>query len=345
MADEQHRWLDRGTAERLLGGEPPETTDPVARDQARRLAGTLRALSAPPPPDDGELPGEAAALAAFRMSREKREERAEAAHGTGRPDGTHPSDIGTIRIGAPRGDRSGTADGPRRGRSLHLGLAAALVAGVAGGAAVLAATGVLSPPDGPRSDPAASVTATGTRPERPLVSPPPKGAAPGGAVPGDRHSGSAPGTAGGGAGAAGDADGPRAPGESDVDTGDGAVRSGRGGKQIAAACRAWRDGRALSGEREHLLEDAAGGPSRVGPYCEDVLSTPDASGASGTTGTGGEAHESNGNGKANGQGRGQGQGQGQGQDNGVDNGNGGNSAKKSGNGNGDNNGNGGKKNP
>ncbi|MFD7691040.1 hypothetical protein [Streptomyces sp. NPDC059781] len=336
MADEQHRWLDRGTAERLLSGEPLETADPAARDQAGRLVATLRALSAPPPSDDGELPGEAAALAAFRKVREEREGRSEAARGEVRPAGTRPCDIGAIRIGVPRGDRSGTADGSRRGRPLSLGLAAALVAGMAGGVAVLAGTGVLSPPDGSRSDPAASVTATGTHPGRPLVSPPPEGAAPGGVTPEGRRPGNAAGTAEDGVGAAGDADGSRAPGKPGADTGDGAVRSGRGGgKQIAAACRAWRDGEALNGEHEHLLEDAAGGSSRVGTYCEDVLSASDASGASGTSGADGGVHSGNGNGhgKANGQSNGQGQGQGQGQGNGAGNGNGGNSAKKGDNGN------------
>ncbi|MFE2275965.1 hypothetical protein ACFXAE_01565 [Streptomyces sp. NPDC059454] len=356
MADEQHRWLDRGTAERLLSGEPPETADPVARDQARRLAGTLRALSSPPSPGGEELPGEAAALAAFRMSREEREERAEAAHGAGRPTGTPSSDIGPIRIGAPRGARSGTADGPRRGRPLHLGLAAALVAGMAGGVAVLAGTGVLSPPDGSRSEPAASVTATGTHPGRPSASPPPKGGAPGGVTPGGRHSESAAGRAEGGVGAAGDADGSRTPGKPDADTGDGAAPSGRGGKQIAAACRAWRDGKALNSEREHLLEDAAGGSSRVGPYCEGVLSTSDTSGASGASGTDEGAHQGDGGERADGESKGQGQGQGQGQEQGQgqgqgqgqDQGNGGSSAKKGDSGNNDNSGNsgkGGEKNP
>ncbi|MFF5155138.1 hypothetical protein ACFY3N_02505 [Streptomyces sp. NPDC000348] len=329
MADEQHRWLDRGTAERLLSGESPETTDPAARDQARRLAATLRALSAPPPPDGAELPGEAAALAAFRTAREEREGAGETARGADHPAGTRPSDIGPIHIGAPRGDRSGTADGPRRRRFPHLGLAAAMVAGMVGGAAVLAGTGILSAPsDGSRSDPAASVTATGTHPERPLVSPPPKGGAPGGATPGGRHPEGAAGTAEDGVGAAGDADGSRAPGEPGAETGDGAARSGHDGKRIAAACRAWRDGEALNGERERLLEDAAGGSSRVGPYCEDVLSTPDApgasdeSGTSGASGAGEGAPGGNGNGKADGRSEGQGQGQGQGR------GNGGSSAEK-----------------
>jgi hypothetical protein len=70
MADKHDRWLDRETSERLLRGESPDDAVPgAAREEAERLARTLGALSAPataPPPADEELPGEAAALAAFR---------------------------------------------------------------------------------------------------------------------------------------------------------------------------------------------------------------------------------------------------------------------------------------
>ncbi|EHN77872.1 hypothetical protein SMCF_2599, partial [Streptomyces coelicoflavus ZG0656] len=75
MADEQDEWLDRETAELLLRGESPEgleSTDPATRDRAGRLVAALGALSAPPVPADGELPGEAAALAAFRKVRAER---------------------------------------------------------------------------------------------------------------------------------------------------------------------------------------------------------------------------------------------------------------------------------
>ncbi|MGW4274048.1 extensin, partial [Streptomyces seoulensis] len=72
MADEQYRWLDRDTAERLLRGEPLDTVDPAVRDQAERLARALNALAADPyadaPQAAAELPGEAAALAAFRKA-------------------------------------------------------------------------------------------------------------------------------------------------------------------------------------------------------------------------------------------------------------------------------------
>ena len=344
MADDQYRWLDRATAERLLSGEPPEAVDPAARDQARRLAGTLRALSAPPPADGEELPGEAAALATFRKVREEEEGREETAPDTAGPAGTRPSDVGLFRLDIPRGDRSGTPDGPRRPRPLRLGLAAALVVGMVGGAAVLAGTGVLSGPSGGSgTDPAAS--ASGTHREQPPISSPPKGGAPGGPTPEGEHPDGAAGTAESGT----DADGSGAPGENDRDTGENAARSGRGWKQLAASCRAWRDGERLNGERRHLLENAAGGSSHVGTYCEGVLSTTDPSGGSGTSGTSGTSdasgaeegtHPGNGNGNgngggnANGQGNGNGNGKnkgqkGQGQSNGSDQGNGGNSPKKS----------------
>ncbi|MFJ3984531.1 hypothetical protein [Streptomyces fungicidicus] len=315
MADEQYRWLNRRTAERLLSGEPPEPADPAARDQARQLAATLRALSPPPPSADDELPGEAAALAAFRKLREEREGRTEAAPDSGRLSGTHASDVGLIHIGAPRDDRSGTADGPRRLRPLRLGLAAALVAGMVGGAAALAGTGALTGPSGgPGSDPAASATATGTHPEQPLLSP----SSTAGATPGGEHPESVAGTAGGEVDATGggeeDAGGPGAPGKPGPDPGDGATRTGRSGKQIAAACRAWRDGKHLNATREHLLEKAAGGSSRVGTYCDDVLT---AYGASG----GDQGNQGNGNGNGNGNGEANGRNKGQGQSHGNGSGN------------------------
>ena len=75
MADEQYRWLDRDTAERLLRGEPLDAVDADSRDQADRLTEALEALdalgmqTAEATPAGAELPGEAAALAAFRKAR------------------------------------------------------------------------------------------------------------------------------------------------------------------------------------------------------------------------------------------------------------------------------------
>ncbi|KES06753.1 hypothetical protein BU52_13285 [Streptomyces toyocaensis] len=338
MADEQDRWLDRATAERLLNGEPPEAADPAVRDQAERLTGTLRALSGPPPPADGELPGEAAALAAFRAWREERRARTGADRDTAHQAGAKAPDLGPVRIGASRDDRSGTADGPRRRRPLRLGLAAALAAGLVGGAAVLAGAGVLPvPSDETRSGPAASAAAT--HPGRPVPSSPPED---GGATPKGAHSESAEGRGQDGADTrGGDTD---APGKRRPDAVDPTARPGRGGKLIASACRAWRDGKQLNGERKRLLEDAAGGPSRVGGYCAQALSTEDtenttententekANGAPGTEGTGRtKGADDPGSGAGNGTGEGtgkeenggKGNGKGDGTGRGADKGNG-----------------------
>ncbi|PAZ16179.1 hypothetical protein CLM62_09770, partial [Streptomyces sp. SA15] len=128
MADEQYRWLDRDTAESLLSGESLEAVDAPARDQAERLAKTLDALTVEPPPTSAELPGEAAALAAFRSARAERG--GERAVLGDRTRGSS-SDAGLLRVGRPGQD----TPRPRRGRVVRLGLAAALAVGMVGGVA------------------------------------------------------------------------------------------------------------------------------------------------------------------------------------------------------------------
>ncbi|MCO4695456.1 hypothetical protein LRR80_01507 [Streptomyces sp. RO-S4] len=261
MADEQYRWLDPEAAERLLSGEPPEAAGPPDRDRAERLAGTLRALSAPPPSAGDELPGEAAALAAFRKSRDERAGQADSAPHAGQGTGPADADVGLIRLGAPRAGRNGTPDGPRRPRPARLLLAAALVVGMAGGAAVLAGTGLLrTPSDDPRSGPAGSATAT--HPDRPLVSPPSTG---GSVTPDDRK---ADGGADGGAGAGADGETGRPSAPADPDDGPASLAARR--QLVVSACRAWHEGRPVNGERRRVLHEAAGGASRVPGYCRGV---------------------------------------------------------------------------
>ncbi|MCZ0980998.1 hypothetical protein O1L60_23990 [Streptomyces diastatochromogenes] len=74
MADERYQWLDQEAAERLLRGEPVEAVDDHARVQAERLAEALGTARVPavPPSARTELPGEAAALAAFRAATAER---------------------------------------------------------------------------------------------------------------------------------------------------------------------------------------------------------------------------------------------------------------------------------
>ncbi|MFE0703265.1 hypothetical protein [Streptomyces sp. NPDC058872] len=156
MADERYQWLDQEAAERLLRGEPVETVGDPARSQAELLADALGAARTPavPPTDTGELPGEAAALAAFRQAAAER-----AAAGTG------AAAVGRAATPGRTPRTSGAAPVRRWGRSVRYGLAAALAAVTVGGVAVAAGTGVL-----PLGGPAPTTSTTAGSTAEPLVS-------------------------------------------------------------------------------------------------------------------------------------------------------------------------------
>ncbi|MGW6640878.1 hypothetical protein [Streptomyces iakyrus] len=266
MADEQYRWLDRETAERLLSGEPPEAVEGAGRDQAEHLARTLGALSAKPPLTSDELPGEAAAVAAFRKARAERADAAAARAATGGQDAAGITDAGLVRIGTPDGSGGGTARRPRWARPARFALAAVLAVGMAGGVALAAGTGALRAPfGGDEPDPGASVSAAVTHPERPLVSPSPNDAVQGGSTSGDDPGGSSTGGSG-----TQDRDERRDGTEPKPDDRDG--RSGGHREEIASACRDLRDGKRLDPDRRRALRDAADG-RRVWKYCKGVLSS------------------------------------------------------------------------
>ncbi|MER7402012.1 hypothetical protein ABT373_05845 [Streptomyces sp. NPDC000070] len=267
MADEQYWWLDRETAERLLSGEPLEAVDGATPGDAERLAAALRALSASPPPTSEELPGEAAAMAAFRKARAERADTTEAFAADGGQAGTEAADAGLVRIGSARGSGSGGARRPRRVRPARLALAAVLAVGMAGGAALAAGTGALRAPFGNDvSPPGSSVSAAATPPERPLVSPSPSDSVQGGVTPDDDSSGGSTGGADdSGRDVAGEDPSPN-PG-----SGDRGDRPGDSRRDVASACRDLRDGKRLDADRRRALRDAAGG-SRVWKYCKGVLS-------------------------------------------------------------------------
>ncbi|GHD11538.1 hypothetical protein GCM10010313_34800 [Streptomyces violarus] len=270
MADEQYRWLDRETAERLLSGEPLEAVDGADQGQAERLARTLGALSASPPLTSEELPGEAAAMAAFRKVRA---ERADAAAALAAPEATGGQaadevvDAGLVRIGTSRGSGSGAVRRPRWARPARLALAAVLAVGMVGGIAVAAGTGVLTPFGGDEPDPGSSVSAAVSPPGRPLESPSPSDAVQGGSTPDDAPSGPAAGGSGGsGRGEARDGAAPK------PNSGERGDRPGDSRRKITSACRDLRDGKRLNADRRRALRDAAGG-TRVWKYCKGVLST------------------------------------------------------------------------
>ncbi|MFE9804997.1 hypothetical protein ACFYRN_14165 [Streptomyces sp. NPDC005227] len=266
MADEQYRWLDADAAERLLRGEPLEAVDAGTREQVERLAGVLDALIAEPAPNSDELPGEAAALAAFRKVRESGE-------GAAAPLGhrdlacsrAHAADAGLVRIGraAAHGRRT------RWGRPTRIGLAAVLAAGMVGGVAVAATTGALPTPfTRQHPDPAASVTAIRT-PDRPLGSPGPTVSGGVGSVlptpggPSDGPSGDSPTTA--------RPDTGTASGRPGDDATESTGRSPAWWRRARTYCRDVLDGKDLDGGRRQLLERAAGGGHRIKLYCAGLL--------------------------------------------------------------------------
>ncbi|MFI1755947.1 hypothetical protein [Streptomyces sp. NPDC020571] len=266
MADEQDKWLDRETAERLLRGEPLEGVDPVSRDRAERLVVALGALAAPPPPAGEELPGEAAALAAFRKVRaERADASAQASAALGHAAAPRTSDAGLVRIGA----HGEGARRPRRSRTLRLGLAAALTVGMIGGVAA-AGTGVLPTPfDGTRPEPAATVSAA-VSPSRPTARPSPLEGVRGGAAPG-----TTPGAPDGGTARKDGEPASRDADDSDADGSDGR-RSG-----LTASCRKVRAGKELDAAHRRALKEAAGGASRVVKYCGGLLAGTDGGGRDG----------------------------------------------------------------
>ncbi|WP_371669542.1 hypothetical protein OG985_18865 [Streptomyces sp. NBC_00289] len=309
------RWLDRETAERLLSGEALDNAvDGAARDEAELLAKTLGSLSVETQLTSTELPGEAAALAAFRKAREAREGRAgsegRAGHGAhgdrdaeqavgGHRARPHGSDAGLVRIGGP--DRR--ARRPRWDRPVRLGLTAALAAGMVGGVAVAAGTGILPTPFRPAEPaPAASVSAAVT-PDHPPVSPSPK-------APGKEPTpgGSAPSGSAGSPGQDSPRDTARA-GSSPGDTA-GPGRTERDGRWsgAASACRDVHDGKELTRERRRALESVAGGSARVYKYCKGVLAVAPDNGTESQNGETGHDGRNDGGGDGKGDGDGTDQG-------------------------------------
>lgn len=325
--DDRYRWLDRATAERLLNAESPEalsaSADPEARDRAEQLAKTLDSLSVVIPPCGAELPGEAAALAAFRKAHPLPDPTTAA---SAQPS----SDMGLVRVGRFGSygvSRRSGARPARWGRPLHVGLGAALAAGMVGSVAMAAGIGVLPNPfDGDeRGRPAA--TASAAEPRDPMqASPSPDGGTRGKRAPSFRPD-TATGGGGGGSADRGSADrgaadrGAAGRDEPRAEPTDGGNRSRsemslpgdwRGG--LASSCRDMRSGKKLEAERRRDLEKAAKGSRRVPKYCEHTLKDDPADRPPADTGAeGGQSDAGDqGNGGGNGQGNGSGSGKGHG---------------------------------
>ncbi|MFF6773778.1 hypothetical protein ACFY8W_09450 [Streptomyces sp. NPDC012637] len=264
MADERYQWLDQEAAERLLRGEPVDPVDDASRAQAELLARVLETArtpaAGPVAGPDGELPGEAAALAAFRKAV------AERAAGAAVPGyaGQAATDLGRVRI-AP------VLTGRRWGRSLRYGLAAAVAAVTVGGVAVAAGTGMLPLTTDP--EPGKSVVSVGTTPPGESGSPGTSGSPSGGAgtqvpgVPTDRDGQNATPGATDGPGTSAGAGGTARPGE----TADGRTPEGDERTKVIQACQDYRAGRLADSGRDRLVNALRSGET-VKRYCDRILS-------------------------------------------------------------------------
>ena len=149
MADDRYDWLDKDTAEQLLRGEQVSARH---GDGARELEQLLEAAAAVAArtPEAVELPGEEAAVAAFRQA---------VRHGSGARNRT----AGAPATGARTAHTADLAERTRLGRPVRRGFAVALAACAIGGVAVAAGTGVLPTPfRGGDPAPASSVSAVET---------------------------------------------------------------------------------------------------------------------------------------------------------------------------------------
>ncbi|MFG2991507.1 hypothetical protein ACGFZK_19830 [Streptomyces sp. NPDC048257] len=300
MADERNRWLDKAAADKLLRGEPVEPVGPAAdqraRTEAARLRAALDALGAvsEPLPAGAELPGEAAAVAAFRTAR-----------GAARPSVARPEmaaastepliDLGRV-IPAP-------VPASRRGRTVSFGLAAALASVAVGGVAAAMGAGLLerSRHDSAGPGPAMSVSAgenpapgigsgapTPTPKSKPTVLPDGSNAT---VVPGTPQTPgtdgpTAPGTGTGGdtsagTSAIGGSGGKDAQGGQSGKDGDGRDTFGSGGdkgkdrdrEELLKAvdlCEGFKKGQ-LDEERRQRLTRLANGLTRIPEYCKSLL--------------------------------------------------------------------------
>ncbi|MFZ3568574.1 hypothetical protein ACOKM5_16595 [Streptomyces sp. BH097] len=281
MADEHDKWLNRDAADRLLRGEAPAVSGDDAL-RADRLTAALYALAEVPAGSEGELPGEDAALKAFRETRA-----VTAVNGA-----VNEGASGRVRAGRARRS-AGAAPKvsgrlPNWGRPARLGAVAAFAACMVGGVAVAAGTGVLPSPFRGSDDPApaASVSAAAS-PDRPLASASAGVTEDGHAVPkptessGAADSGSASGSPSRGRGAGDPRDGrtsqhPRP----DAGATEGARAQAR---KLVDTCRKYRggDSGAADVQRLEASAKALGQDTRsLGRFCDRVLARSGGSGSS-----------------------------------------------------------------
>lgn len=286
MADDRYNWLDKDTAEQLLRGEPVSARHGDGAGELEQLLEAAAAVAARTP-ETARLPGEDAALAAFRQAARRGSGARRRTAADPFPDGVRTAHTADL------------TERTRLGRPFRRGFAVALAACAIGGVAVAAGTGVLpSPFRGGDPAPASSVSAAETprpfrtgepgaetdgttaqtpdaTPGRPGTRPsdPPKpGTSPGaGTRPGGTPSGGT--------------------GRDHGKPGGKATDPGRGGTKnlLLSLCQNYESGKRGTMDRDTLrrLESKAGGPDKVHAFCRAYLARYQTGGGSGG-GSGGD---------------------------------------------------------
>ncbi|MFI7010144.1 hypothetical protein [Streptomyces sp. NPDC050145] len=304
MADEHDKWLDREAAERLLRGEPLEAVAEQDALRARRLTAALDSLTALSAGPDGELPGEDAALKAFREARAVPAGDRAAALDTPVTLAGRTARTGRHRggaAGAPARPGPGDRHGPRWGRPVRFGLAAAVAACMVGGVAVAAGTGVLPSPFDGWSDPSPTTSVSSAPSEEPLVSPSGSAAERGETLPdGERTTDGPSGSpdARDHRDASQDPRGGTAPSASPGDRASDAARGSEAlRRRITETCTKYRTGEIGADEKRQLREsmkESGRAETDLGRFCDRVLDDPKGSGDDGSDNggkTGGDEDE------------------------------------------------------
>lgn len=266
MADNRYSWLDGAAAEHLLRGETADALAAVgpddvwAREQVRRLGAAVESVAELPPvvlSGERELPGEAAAVQAFRRARQ----------------------------GSGRSARSRRSWSLPIARPLLAGLGVTLSAALVGGAALAAAK--LPEPFGNSWSPASpggTVSAVGTPAVTSTASP--------SVLPSREHENGGRSVTG----AEGDPHerkhGPAKRSHPPVPGKPGGGPTGSAGAAVDAdVCREYRDG-TLDAKHRAALEKAAGGPEALERQCDEVLADVPGNGGESRSGKGAEHSES-----------------------------------------------------
>ncbi|WP_406862688.1 hypothetical protein ABZO31_20585 [Streptomyces sp. HUAS MG47] len=290
MADERYEWLDLEAAERLLRGDSVDPVDDHERAAAARLTEALESVRRAPLPAAAPLPGEEAALAAFRSVSRARDAAA--------APGAATAELSDVRL-VSTGHR---ARRKRWSRSFRFGLAASVAGLAVGGVAVAAGTGMLPTPfDGPA--PASSVSAAAS--PGPEDTDGPDDDSDSSHTPDDGHSHGAESTAppsGGPSSTPPATGGPDAGTSGSPDAGtDGSRDRDKLRARYVEACLDLRAGKLDTAERRRL-SSAPRGSETVKTFCDRLLGDTDGSAGDRDSSGSGDSGDSGGSGSSSGDG-------------------------------------------